>query len=127
MRRLLESGLALALTIGAARADTAPPPPRMVEIAAGGLNFLVVASVAGVDVALVGCVEGRPNCALAHAKGVIGAKMLKLDGEPPRGGVDAAGQILDAFGRANAPATIAIEFAAGASTAAAITVEFARR
>jgi hypothetical protein len=132
MRRLLESvGLALALTASAARADIAPPPPQGVAIAAGDLTFLVVAhdyrSAEGVKVTLNGCVEGRPNCALAHAENVIGAEATQIDGAPLRGGLDAVGQILEAFGRAGAPATIVVIFAARTPAEAPTAVEFARR
>jgi poly-gamma-glutamate capsule biosynthesis protein CapA/YwtB (metallophosphatase superfamily) len=132
MRRLLEwVALALALTASAARADIAPPPPQGVAIAAGDLVFLVVAhdyrSAEGVKVTLDGCVEGRPNCALARAENVVGAQVTRVDGEPLQGGLDAAGQILAAFGRADAPATIVVVFAASAPGEAPIAVEFARR
>jgi len=132
MRRLLEwVGLALALTTSAARADMPPPPPQGVAIAAGDLTFLVVAhddrSAKSVEVTLDGCVENRPNCALAQAENVIGAKATQIDGAPLRGGLDAAGQILDAFGRADAPATIVIIFAAKKPAEAPIAVEFTRR
>jgi len=132
MRRLLEwVALALALTASAARADMPPPPPQFVEIAAGDLNFLVVAHddrrAESVVVRLIGCVEGRPNCALAHARNVVGAEATRFDGAPPQGGLAAAGQIVAAFGRADAPAAIVVDFAARAPGEAPIAVEFARR
>ena len=132
MRRLLERvALALALTASAALADIAPPSPQFVEIAAGDLNFQVVAHdyrrAESVVVTLIGCVEGRPNCALAHSKNVVGAEATQFDGAPPQGGLDAAGQILEAFGRADAPATIVVVFAARTPGEAPIAVEFARR
>ena len=132
MRRLLEwAALALAPAASAALADVAPPPPRAVEIVAGDLTFLVVAhddrSAEDVEVTLIGCVEGRPNCALARARNVVGAEATRVDGAPPQGGLDAAGQILEAFGRADAPATVVVVFAARTPGAEPIAVEFARR
>jgi len=133
MRRLLTfAGLALALGICPAGADVAPPPPPF-KIVVGDLTFLVATRADHVwspwtgEATLVGCVEGRPNCALARAKGVVGRRAMSVDGEALRGGLNAKRQIVEAFGRPNAPATIVIEFAADAATGAPIAVEFARR
>jgi hypothetical protein len=132
MRRLLEwVGLALTLTASAALADMPPPPPQGATIAAGDLTFLVLArdfgGAEGVKVTLDGCVEGRPNCALAHAENVVGAQVTRVDGEPLQSDLAAVGQILEAFGRAGAPATIVVIFAARTPAEAPTAVEFARR
>ena len=70
MRRLAAIGLTLAATLAAARADIAPPPLQFIDVTAGDLTFLVIAHdytrPSHPTAQLVGCVDGRPNCALAQ-------------------------------------------------------------
>jgi hypothetical protein len=130
-RRNVLACLALAATVCAARADLAPPPVQFVTIAAGGLNFQIILrdyTHAVRRVAeLVGCVDGHPNCALARSRGLIGMKVRGVDGESFLDKPGVAEQILDAFNRAGAPASIELDFEPKAAGGAPLMVEFARR
>lgn len=131
MRRLVAICLALATTLAAARADIAPPPLQFIGATAGDLIFLVIARdytrPSHPTAQLVGCVEGRPNCALARARGLIGRRVGGFDGQAfdPNGGVGP--QIFAAFGRAGAPATIEIDFEPEGAGGGSLRVVFARR
>jgi hypothetical protein len=130
MRRLAAIGLALAATIFAARADIAPPPLQFIDVTAGDLTFLVIAR----DTArpshptahLVACVDGRPNCALAQAKGLIGRRIVGFDGRDFDPGVAVGSQILAAFRDQSAPATIEVDFEPE-SAGGPLRIAFARR
>ena len=84
MRRFVAIGLSFAATLAAARADIAPPPLQFIDVTVGDLTFLVVARdytrPNHPTAQLVGCVDGRPNCALAQAKGLIGRRVVGFDG-----------------------------------------------
>jgi hypothetical protein len=114
MRRLAAFGLAFAATFAAARADIAPPPLQFVDVTAGDLTFLVIARdytrPSHPTAQLVGCVDGKPNCALARTKGLIGRRVVGFDGRDFDPGAAVGSQILAAFGRDAAPATIEIDF-----------------
>ncbi len=131
MRRLAAIGLAFAATFAAARADIAPPPLQFIDVTAGDLTFLVIAR----DTArpshptaqLVGCVDGRPNCALAQAKGLIGRRIVGFDGRDFDPGVAVGSQIFAAFGRDGAPATIEFDFEPESAGGEPLRIAFARR
>jgi hypothetical protein len=142
MRRRIEMAcLALTLAVSTALGDILPTPDRGPPIGeAGGLSFEVrwvevqFGPVNGMHyqkrlqvVALVGCVDGRPNCALARSKNLIGMEVRSVDGaslRPERGMVR---QIMDAFADKAAPPTIALELYSLAANSEAIEVAFARR
>jgi hypothetical protein len=131
MRRLTAISLAFTATLGLARADIAPPPLAFIDVAAGDLIFLVIARdytrPSHPTAQLISCVDGRPNCALAHDRGLIGRRVVGFDGaafDPDRA---LRGQVLAAFAKAGAPATIEIDFEPQDSGADALRVDFARR
>jgi len=131
MRRVAAFGLTLAATLAAARADIAPPPLQFIDVAAGDLVFLVIARdytrPSRPTAELVGCVDGRPNCALAHAKGLIGRRVGGFDGRDFDPDLALRPQIFAAFGRAGAPATIEIDFEPENAGVGPLRVVFARR
>jgi len=131
MRRLAAIGLALAATLAAARADIAPPPPEFIDVTAGDLTFLVVvrdtSRPSHPTAELVGCVDGRPNCALARAKGLIGRRVVGFDGRGFDPGVALRPQIVAAFGGDAAPAAIEIDFEPEGAGGEPLRVAFARR
>ncbi len=114
MRRLAAICLAFAATFAAARADIAPPPLQFIDVTAGDLTFLVIARdytrPSHPTAQLVGCLDGKPNCALAQAKGLIGRRVVGFDGRDFDPGLALRSQILAAFSRDGAPATIEIDF-----------------
>jgi len=131
MRRLAAIGLTFAATLSAARADLAPPPLEFIDVAAGDLTFLVIARdytrPSRPTAQLVGCVDGRPNCALARAKGLIGRRVVGFDGSDFDPNRALRSQILAAFNGDAAPATIEIDFAAEGAAGGSLRVVFARR
>ena len=130
MRRFAAIGLTLAATLAAAHADIAPPPLQFIDVAAGDLIFLVIARdytrPSHPTAELVGCVDGKPNCALAQAKGLIGRRVVGFDGRDFDPGVALRSQILAAFGRDGAPATIEVDFEPE-SAGGPLRIAFARR
>ena len=130
MRRVALAALSLALSLGAARANMAPPPLEFINVSAGGLSFLVIrrdyTAPAHPTAQLVGCDQGRPNCALARARDLVGKRVSGLDGEAFRGDQDLGEQILAAFRREGAPATIELDFEPATAGGAPIAVPFAR-
>jgi hypothetical protein len=131
MRRLAAIGLALAAPIAAARADLAPPPLAFIDVAAGDLIFLVIARdytrPSHPTAQLVGCVDGKPNCALARAEGLIGKRVIGFDGAPFDPDLALRAQILAAFSRDGAPTTIEIDFEPEGAASESLRVAFARR
>ena len=133
MRRFAAFGLALALAapVAAARADLAPPPLQFIDVAAGDLTFLVIARdytrPSHPTAQLVGCVDGRPNCALARAKALIGRRVVGFDGKTFDPDLALRSQILAAFSRDGAPATIEIDFEPEGAAGEPLRVAFARR
>jgi hypothetical protein len=131
MRRLAAIGLALAATLAAARADIAPPPLQFIDVTAGDLTFLVIARdyarPSHPTAQLVGCVDGKPNCALAQAKGLIGRRVVGFDGRDFDSGVALRSQILAAFSSDAAPAAIEIDFEPEGATGEPLRIAFARR
>jgi hypothetical protein len=131
MRRLAAIGLALAAPLAAARADIAPPPPTFIDVTAGDLIFVVVARddarPSHPTAQLVGCVDGRPNCAIAQAKALIGRRVVGFDGKTFDPDVALRSQIFAAFGRDGAPATIEIDFESEGAAGESLRVAFARR
>ena len=131
MRRFAIVALAFAATLAAARADMAPPPLEFIDVVAGDLIFPVMAHdyapPSHPTAELVGCIEGRPNCALARDKALIGRRVVGFDG----GGFDPnralRAQILAAFSRDGAPATIEIDFEPQDAGGESLRVVFARR
>lgn len=131
MRRLAAIGLTFAATLAAARADLAPPPLQFIDVTAGDLMFLVIARdytrPSHPTAQLIGCVDGRPNCALARAKALIGRRVVGFDGKTFDPDVALRLQILAAFSRDGAPATIEIDFEPDNAGGAPLRVAFARR
>jgi len=131
MRRLAAIGLALAAPLAAARADLAPPPLQFIDVTAGDLTFLVIARdytrPSHPTAQLVGWVDGKPNCVLARAKGLIGRRIVGFDGETFDPDVALRSQVLAAFGRVGAPATIEVDFEPEGAAGAPLRVAFARR
>jgi hypothetical protein len=131
MRRLAAIGLALAAPLAAARADMAPPPLEFIDVTAGDLTFLVIARdytrPSQPTAQLVGCVDGRANCAVAQAKGLIGRWVVGFDRRGFDPGVAVGSQILDAFNRDGAPASIEIDFEPDDAGGGSLRVNFARR
>ena len=131
MRRLAAIGLAFAATLAAARADIAPPPLEFIDVTAGDLTFLVIARdytrPSHPTAQLVACVGGRPNCALAQAKGLIGRRVVGFDRRDFDPNVALRSQILAAFDRDGASATIEIDFEPEQDGGASLRIAFARR
>ncbi|MGO4869141.1 MAG: hypothetical protein ACLPGW_00780 [Roseiarcus sp.] len=131
MRRLAAIGLTLAATLAAARADIAPPPLEFIDVVAGDLIFLVIARdytrPSHPTAQLVGCVDGQPNCAQAGAQGLIGRRVVGFDGRDFDADRALRSQILAAFSRDGAPATIEIDFESQDAGGAPLPVVFARR
>jgi hypothetical protein len=131
MRRLAAIGLTLAVTLAAAHADIAPPPLQFIDVAAGDLTFLVIARdytrPSHPTAQLVGCVGDKPNCALARAKGLIGRRVVGFDGRDFDPGVALGPQIVAAFSRDGAPATIEIDFEPENAGGGPLRIAFARR
>jgi hypothetical protein len=131
MRRLAAICLTLAATLAAARADIAPPPLQFIDVTAGDLTFLIIARdytrPSHPTAQLVGCLDGRPNCALARAKGLIGRRVGGFDGSDFDPNRALRSQIVAAFGRDGAPATIEIDFEPEDAGGGPLRVAFARR
>jgi len=131
MRRLAAIGLAFAATLAAARADIAPPPLQFIDVTAGDLAFLVIARdtkrPSHPTAQLVGCVDGKPNCALAQAKGLIGRWVGGFDGRDFDPNLALRSQILAAFNRDAVSATIEIDFEPVGATGESLRIAFARR
>ncbi|MGA2495936.1 MAG: hypothetical protein ABSF67_23950 [Roseiarcus sp.] len=131
MRRLAAIGVTFAATLAAARADIAPPPLQFIDVTAGDLTFLVIARdytrPSRPTAQLVGCLDGRPNCALARAKGLVGRRVGGFDGRDFDPGGALRSQILAAFSRDGAPATIEIDFEPEDTGGEPLRVVFARR
>jgi hypothetical protein len=138
---VLAAAFAAPLVASVALADIAPTPDRGPPLGdAGGLTFMVQSvqvefgpangphySKTEQGVALTGCAEGTPNCALAKTKNLVGMEVSAVDGVelmPEKGMV---AQILAAFADAKAPATIALTLYARAADSQPVEVKFARR
>lgn len=128
--------LALLLMSGA-RADILPTPDRGPPTASVmGLDFEVrqvsVKFPTGyyktLQVAvLAGCTEGRPNCRLAKARGVIGMEVLSVNGET----VEDTGRgrlqgIIDAFTAPSPDHTVVLELYARDKGGSPLKVTFVR-
>jgi len=131
MRRLVAIGVTLAATLVAARADMAPPPLEFIDATVGDLIFLVIARdyarPSHPTAQLVGCVDGKANCALARAKGLIGRRVGGFDGSDFDPNRALRSQIVAAFSRDGAPATIEIDFEPEDAGGGPLRVVFARR
>jgi hypothetical protein len=138
---VLAVAFAAPLVVSAALADIAPTPDRGPPMGdAGGLTFLVQSVQVAFGppngphyykteqvVALTGCAEATPNCALAKTKNLVGMEVSAVDGAeltPEKGMV---AQILAAFADSKAPATVALTFYARAADSQPVEVTFARR
>ena len=137
----LALGLASALAASAALADLAPIPDHGPPTGgAGGLDFAVQWVTVEMGpangphytkkeqiVALTGCAEGTPNCALAQSKNLIGMEVEDVDGAPldPQKGM--VGMILAAFADPKAPATITLTLYPRGADGKPVEVKFARR
>jgi len=132
---------AAALAASAALADLAPIPDRGPPIGdAGGLSFMVESVQVEFGpangphyqktlqvVALTGCAEGTPNCALAKAKNLIGMEVEAVDGAGLRPEKGMVAQILAAFADPKAPATIKLTLYGRGADGQPVEVKFARR
>jgi hypothetical protein len=131
MRRFAAIGVGLAATLAAAHADIAPPPLQFIDVTAGDLIFLVIArddaQSSRPTAQLVSCVDGRPNCVLARAKGLIGRRVVGFDGGDFDPGRALRPQIVAAFSRDGAVATIEIDFEPQDAGGGSLRVVFARR
>ncbi len=139
--RAMALAMASALAASAALADLAPIPDHGPATgAAGGLDFAVqwveveMGPANGPHytknqqiVALTGCDEGAPNCALARSKNLIGLEVDAVDGKPlmPQKGM--VQMILDAFADPKAPATITLTLYPRGADGKPIEIAFARR
>ena len=74
---------------------------QFIDVTAGDLIFLVIARdytrPSHPTAQLVGCVDGKPNCALARAKGLIGRRVVGFDGGDFDPDVALGAQIFAAF------------------------------
>jgi len=131
MRRFAVVTLVLAATLAAARADIAPPPLQFIDVTVGDLTFLVIARdytrPTHPTAQLIGCIDGKPNCALARAKGLIGKRVVGFDGSDFAPDRALRSQIFAAFGRDGAPATIEFDFEPQDAGGGPLRVVFARR
>ena len=138
---IFAAAFAAPLLVSVALADIAPTPDRGPPMGdAGGLSFMVQSVQVEFGpangphynkteqvVALTGCAEGTPNCALAKTKNLIGMEVSAVDGAelmPEKGMV---AQILAAFADLKAPATIALTLYGRAADSKPVEVKFARR
>jgi hypothetical protein len=100
-------------------------------VTAGDLTFLVIARdytrPSHPTAQLVGCVDGRPNCALARVKGLIGRRVVGFDGRDFDPDLALRSQILAAFSRDGAPAAIEIDFEPEGAGGEPLRIAFARR
>jgi len=130
MRRRLAIPLALAASLTAAKADIAPPPPELVDVAAGDLIFLIVtrdyAPPSHPTAQLIGCADGKPNCVLARDRGLIGKRVVGFDGKRFDAGRALRGQIVAAFQDQGAAGGIEVDFEPETGDAP-LPVSFARR
>jgi hypothetical protein len=126
MRRLVLLGLALALAPAALAS-----PLELINVSVGGLHFLIIrrgtVAPAHPTAQLIGCVEGHPNCALARARGLFGERLTGVDGVGFRADADLKEQILAAFRREGAPATIELDFEPAGAGGEPNRAAFARR
>jgi hypothetical protein len=123
------AGLALALTILGVRADSAPTfedlyGPPVGE--AAGLMFQLEFD-GPPAIVLGGCLDGVANCALAHAKSVVGMEVVAVDGVAVTPQAGLMRQIQRAFADKAASLTIALALRPRDGNGPPIVVEFARR
>ena len=123
---------ALMLGTSAVRADIAPVPDNgPVQVTAAGLKF----ELQSVEVkyppgytktfqvaVLAGCVERHPNCALAHAKNLIGMEVESVNGESLRPEEGRLRQLARAFAHAKQPVALELYRRTGGESA---TIRFA--
>ncbi len=127
-RRIGLACLALMLAVSTARGDSAPPiPPPPMRGAAGGLIFETRYESGWLVVILVGCDDGRPNCALARSKHLLGMEVLAVDGEELWPEEEMVSRIMAASADAAAAPTITLELTSHAANSAPIQAVFARR
>jgi len=133
--------LALMLAAAPAGADILPTPdagPFMGS--AGGLDFAIQSVQVEMGPAngphyykthqiavLTGCTDGKPNCALAKSKNLIGMEVVSVDGRDMRPEIGRVRQIMDAFANQAAAHTVILELYARGSNNQAVKISFARR
>ncbi len=76
-------------------------------------------------VVLDGCIDGQPNCTLAHSRNLIGMEVETVDGQYLRPETGMVRHILDAFANKKAGATVLLELYFRASRET-LKVSFAR-
>ncbi len=78
-------------------------------------------------VILGGCLDGRPNCALARSQNLLGMEVVAVDGVAVAREGAFVRQILRAFADEAAAPTITLEFHSRPPNSRSVHVEFARR
>lgn len=140
MRRWLGLICLPLLMTATAHADLLPTPdPGPYSGSAAGLDFSIhsvtveMGPVLGPHyskteqvVVLDDCTDGRPNCALARSKNLIGMEVETVDGQDLRPEKGMVRQILDAFANRAAGATVTLELYRRGSDGGTIKVAFAR-
>ncbi len=134
-------GLALMLAAAPASADILPTPDAGPPMgSAGGLDFAIqsvqveMGPVNGPHyykthqiAVLTGCTDGKPNCALAKSKKLIGMEVISVDGQNLRLETGMVRQIMDAFANQAAGRTVSLELFKRGSNNQTVKVSFARR
>ncbi len=134
-------GLALMLAAAPASADILPTPDAGPPMgSAGGLDFAIqsvqleMGPVNGPHyykthqiAVLTGCTDGKPNCALAKSKKLIGMEVISVDGQDLRLETGMVRQILDAFANQAAAPTVTLELFSRGSNSQPVNIAFARR
>src|SRR5208282_1255264 len=133
-------GLALMLAAAPAGADILPTPDAGPPMgSAGGLDFAIqsvqveMGPVNGPHyykthqiAVLTGCTDGKPNCALAKSRKLIGMEVISVDGQDLRLETGMVRQIMDAFANQAAGRTVSLELFRRPSNGESIKVSFAR-
>ncbi len=134
-------GLALMLAAAPASADILPTPDAGPPMgSAGGLDFAIqsvqleMGPVNGPHyykthqiAVLTGCTDGKPNCALAKSKKLIGMEVISVDGQNLRLETGMVRQIMDAFANQAAGRTVSLELFRRGSNNQSVKVSFTRR
>jgi len=133
--------LALMLAAAPAGADILPTPDHGPPMgSAGGLDFAIqsvqveMGPVNGPHyykthqiAVLTGCTDGKPNCALAKSRKLIGMEVISVDGQDLRLETGMVRQIMDAFANQAAAPTVTLELFSRGSNNQSVKVSFARR
>ena len=124
--------VALLLAISAAAADILPEPDHgPAQAIVAGLKFELGSAEVKYPpgytktfqvAVLAGCVERHPNCALAHAKNLIGMEVESVNGESLRPEEGRLRQLARAFAHAKQPVALELYRRTGGESA---TIRFA--